>query len=217
MAQMLGRGAIRTCYGSASIANLASEATEVDVWALSDRGMCLRRDLQRWTWGVLVRFQRQCHVMSRAVALGVLTASVRTNLRASLVTTLLLTGAFVTNVAFTTPAAAETPGQVTFSGPALAVGDEPRAVAVGDFDGDGDVDLAVANRLSDNVSVLLGDGSGDFGAATNFAVGDSPNSVAVGQFDGDGDVDLVVANGGSDNVSVLLGDGSGGFAPATIC
>jgi predicted nucleotidyltransferase len=82
------------------------------------------------------------------------------------------------------------------------------SVAVGDFNGDSDPDLAVANEVSDNVSVLLGDGSGGFGAASNFGVGDGPRSVAVGDFNGDSDPDLAVANFDSDNVSVLLGDGS---------
>ena len=65
---------------------------------------------------------------------------------------------------------------------------------------------------SDNVSILLGDGTGNFSAATNFAAGDSPVSVAVGDFNGDGKQDLAVANDNSDNVSILLGDGAGNFS-----
>lgn len=42
--------------------------------------------------------------------------------------------------------------------------------------------LVVVNAFSNNVSVLLGDGAGSFGAATNFAVGTNPWSVAVGDF-----------------------------------
>jgi len=75
--------------------------------------------------------------------------------------------------------------------------------------------LAVANGGSDNVSVLLGDGSGGFSAQTTFAVGDRPLSVTVGDFNGDKNQDLAVANFGSANVSVLLGDGSGGFSAQT--
>ena len=52
--------------------------------------------------------------------------------------------------------------------------------------------------------VLLGTGTGAFGAATNFAAGSFPASVAVGDFNGDGRPDLVVANGGSNDVVVLL-------------
>jgi hypothetical protein len=91
----------------------------------------------------------------------------------------------------------------------------PSSVTVGDFNGDGKLDLATANGGSDNLSVLLGNGTGGFGAATNFAVGSSPRSVTAGDFNGDGKLDLATANYLSDNVSVLLGDGTGGFGAAT--
>jgi len=77
-------------------------------------------------------------------------------------------------------------------------------VAVGDLNGDGKLDLAVANENSENVSVLLGNGSGGFGVATNFAAGNAPFSVAVGDLNGDGKLDLAVANAGFNEVSVLL-------------
>ena len=96
-------------------------------------------------------------------------------------------------------------------------GTNPRSVAVGDFNGDGKQDLALANYGSDNVSILLGDGTGNFGATTNFATGIKPNSVAVGDFNGDGKQDLVTANDNSESVSILLGDGGGHFAlPITL-
>jgi hypothetical protein len=86
----------------------------------------------------------------------------------------------------------------------FGVGAFPYSVAVGDFNGDGKQDLAVANAGSANVSVLLGDGSGAFAAAVNFAAGDEPSYVAVGDFNGDGRADLAVANDFSNYVSVLL-------------
>jgi len=85
----------------------------------------------------------------------------------------------------------------------------------GDFNGDGKLDLAVANHGGNNVSVLLGTGTGSFGTATNFSVGSSPISVTVGDFNGDGKSDLATANHSSSNVSVLLGTGTGSFGPAT--
>jgi hypothetical protein len=97
----------------------------------------------------------------------------------------------------------------------FAVGEAPWQAAVGDFDGDGNADLAVANTDSDNVSILLGDGSGGFGTAENFEAGDGPDSVAVGDFNGDGDADIAVVNGLSHDVSILLGDGEGGFSAPT--
>jgi hypothetical protein len=94
------------------------------------------------------------------------------------------------------------------------VGTVPYSVAVGDFNGDGKQDLAIANHFFDNVSILLGDGAGHFSAATNFATGYPSRSVAVGDFNGDGKQDLAVTNGNSGNVSILLGDGAGHFSPA---
>jgi CSLREA domain-containing protein len=103
-----------------------------------------------------------------------------------------------------------------FGAPALFnVGTTPLSVAVGDLNGDGNEDLAVANANSNNVSVLLGNGGGGFSAATNFAVGLAPIALAVGDFDGNGEPDLATANRDSDNVSVLLGNGAGGFGAAT--
>jgi hypothetical protein len=96
----------------------------------------------------------------------------------------------------------------------LQVGSNPWSVAIGDFNGNGKADLAVANKGSGNVSILLGNGNGTFQATVNYSVGASPTSVAVGDFNGDGKADLAVANSGSMNVSILLGNGDGTFQTA---
>ena len=71
----------------------------------------------------------------------------------------------------------------------------PASVAIGDLDGDLDLDLAVANQgVSDDVSVLLNNGDGTFAADVTYGVGDEPLSVAIGDLDGDLDLDLAVAN-----------------------
>jgi hypothetical protein len=88
-------------------------------------------------------------------------------------------------------------------------------VAIGDFDDDGRQDLAVTNWVSDDVSVLLGNGDGSFATQTRYTAGGGPWSVAIGDFDGDRRQDLAVANYDSHDVSVLLGNGDGSFATQT--
>jgi hypothetical protein len=103
-------------------------------------------------------------------------------------------------------------GDGTFNGAVnYVVGQSPYCVAVGDFNRDGNPDLATANNNSGNVSVLLGVGNGTFNAADNYFVGTSPRSVAVGDFDRDGNPDLVATNDGEGGrVSILLGKDDGG-------
>jgi hypothetical protein len=88
----------------------------------------------------------------------------------------------------------------------------PDAVAVGDFNGDLDPDLAVANQGSNNVSVLRGSAGGTFTTATNFVASYAPTAIEVADFNSDLDPDLVVVDEGAvdfsapGGVSILLGD-----------
>src|SRR2546423_117929 len=117
-------------------------------------------------------------------------------------------------------AAAASAQPASFSDPTsipLPPGSGPLSVAVSDFNGDLDPDLAVANGGSNNVSILLGGAGGSFTGPTQFGARASPRSVAVGDFNADSDPDLAVANGGSANVSILLGGAGGSFsAPTTL-
>src|SRR5205814_854663 len=94
----------------------------------------------------------------------------------------------------------------------FTVGSSPQYVFVADFNRDGKLDLAVANNSGSNVSILLGNGNGGFGLATNFGAGSVPIFISAADFNNDGKLDLAVANSiNSGTVSILLGNGSGGF------
>jgi len=98
----------------------------------------------------------------------------------------------------------------------VMVRNEPSSITAGDWDGDGDLDLAVVNSFTDNVTVFLNDSGGGFSEAAGspVRVGSNPISVTAGDWDGDGHLDLAVVNSFTDNVTVLLNDGGGGFSEA---
>lgn len=100
-------------------------------------------------------------------------------------------------------------------GGGLSVGYNP-IVAVADVNRDGKPDLAVANRASNAVTILLGAGASGFrtAAGSPTPVGGSPASLAVADLDRDGTADLAVANGGSSEITLLLGNGTGRFRAA---
>jgi hypothetical protein len=100
----------------------------------------------------------------------------------------------------------------------VAVGPRPVSVAVGDFNGDGIPDVAVAGLGSSSVSILLGNGNGSFTEAPHspLAALSFPSSVAVGDFNGDGIPDVAVAGFDGDLVTILLGNGNGTFTPVPV-
>lgn len=93
----------------------------------------------------------------------------------------------------------------------FSVGRYPQTVITGDFNRDGKLDLVTSNN--NDISVLLGHGTGSFGTATNFSVGSYPYTVATGDFNKDGNPDIAVSVY-PNSVSLLLGNGLGGFASA---
>src|SRR5262249_32384323 len=103
-------------------------------------------------------------------------------------------------------------GDGTFGPPTdFTVGTYPFPLAAADFNGDGKVDLGVANYVSNSVSVLLGNGDGTFLPKVDFPVGPFPVGLASADFNGDGKLDLAVG-GGLHELSILSGNGDGTFA-----
>ncbi|HUR55347.1 MAG TPA: FG-GAP-like repeat-containing protein [Gemmataceae bacterium] len=92
----------------------------------------------------------------------------------------------------------------------------PGAVAAGDLNGDGKLDVVAAQAGGTNVSVLRGDGIGNLGAARQFAVGSNPASVAVGDIDADGRLDIVTANQGGYSLGILRNAGNDAAGDVTF-
>jgi hypothetical protein len=95
----------------------------------------------------------------------------------------------------------------------VPAGANPTLLAAGDFNGDGKLDLAVANGNTHTIDILLSNGDGTFTNGASFSVGSGPASqpisMDVGDFNGDGHLDLVVGVGPDSTLQVFLGDGTG--------
>ncbi len=89
-----------------------------------------------------------------------------------------------------------------------------QSMVVGDFNGDGQPDLAVTNSGANGVNVFLNNEGGLTAVPAIPVTGASPSSIAAADFNGDGKLDLAVANSGSNNVTILLGNGDGTFTAA---
>jgi hypothetical protein len=97
-------------------------------------------------------------------------------------------------------------------------GSGPMAVAIGDFNNNGQLDIVTADNIGSTVTVLLNQGGTAFGDGIPTATGSSPAAVVVGDFNADGKLDVATANNLDNTVTVLFGTGDGNFTatPTTI-
>jgi hypothetical protein len=101
----------------------------------------------------------------------------------------------------------------------LPVGTEPDGLALGDFDADGLLDIAVpggVNLEMGAVSLLRGDGKGGFHAQITFPTGLTSNGIAAGDLNADGFSDVVVGLGSENAVAILRGGPGGELTPPVI-
>lgn len=94
-------------------------------------------------------------------------------------------------------------------------GSNPLLIATGDFNGDGKLDMAVANGSTHSIQIMLGNGDGTFTTGSSFVVGSSPTSVptsiAVADFTEDGKLDIAVGVSPDSIIDIFTGDGTGNF------
>jgi len=87
---------------------------------------------------------------------------------------------------------------------------QPTAIARGDLNNDGKLDVVVALAGGDQIEIWLGNGNGTYITGVPYSVGNSPTAVWVGDVNNDGDDDVVVGlSGTADNIKVFFGNGNG--------
>ena len=110
-------------------------------------------------------------------------------------------------------------GDGTFDPPRLfpvePAGDDPQAIVCEDIDGDGDNDMVIVNRRSENVLILGGDGTGGFPSQTVVPLGEKASALAVADLDGNGLPDLGCP--ASSGRYTLSGNARGAASPALPC
>lgn len=107
---------------------------------------------------------------------------------------------------------------------AHSTGGTPVSIAIGDVDGDHELDLVTLDFGTARVLVMRGDGTGSFSPGPSSAAGVLPRELALGDLDSDGDLDLAIGEGGTLDAAgwrdfglrVLWNSGNGSFRTSTL-
>ncbi|HEY2391585.1 MAG TPA: FG-GAP-like repeat-containing protein [Candidatus Angelobacter sp.] len=110
---------------------------------------------------------------------------------------------------------AAAPSQVNFTNQLFATGPAPAGVVSGDFNRDGHPDLAVTDSTANRVTILLGQGGGNFTFGTDINTNVGPHQIITADLNQDGILDLAVANDSGSTITILLGNGDGTFRHGT--
>ncbi|MBN1551996.1 VCBS repeat-containing protein, partial [bacterium] len=98
-------------------------------------------------------------------------------------------------------------------GQAITVGISPEGIACGDLDQDGWLDLAVGNGVSQNISIMINTGDGEFVSKGEYTCGDGAEAVVIGNFNADALPDLAVALKRDNHYCILINEGGAVFNP----
>lgn len=113
-------------------------------------------------------------------------------------------------------------GSFSETTPCPTGGRYPQAIATGDFNGDGNADLAIANEYDNDfvnyglISILLGKGDGSFAKPNTVVTGLGNTTITVADFNKDGKPDLALTNNVQSAINILPGNGDGSFGKLVI-
>jgi hypothetical protein len=89
-------------------------------------------------------------------------------------------------------------------------------IVVGDFNGDGKLDLVTSNNGDGTISLLLGNGDGTFQNAVSISTVNPPNGLVAADFNGDGKLDLATFSSFSNDIEVFFGNNNGTFQTPAV-
>jgi flagellin-like hook-associated protein FlgL len=127
-------------------------------------------------------------------------------------TSMMASKVFTTTTTTTTSGSSTSTGTGTFAArTTVASVGNANSVFAADLNGDGNLDLIIANSGDNSVTIALGNGNGTFNSETQVGTGNNSSSAIAYDLNGDGKIDLISSDTGDGTISILLGNGNGTF------